>query len=267
MTAPLYLIDLRPDPAALIRFAEDQGIDPRKDEDLGYAAHAWLTALFGQEAPKPFRLLQDRRNLRPPRLLAFSRLGGRQLAERAETWAEQAAEAKRAEHGPESAEYDKARKSVGVAAQARLICPLRDDIPSKAMPERWRAGRRLGFELLACPVSRLGKNEDDVYRRHRRERDELGEAPDSRAEVYRAWLARQLGGAATLLDCRLDGFRNARLLRKAAGNGRRDFLAPQALLGGVLRVEDGAAFTGLLARGVGRHRAFGFGMLLPRPAP
>ena len=33
-----------------------------------------------------------------------------------------------------------------------------------------------------------------------------------------------------------------------------------------LTVTDGAAFTDRLRRGVGRHTAFGFGMLLLRPA-
>ncbi|MEE8524028.1 MAG: type I-E CRISPR-associated protein Cas6/Cse3/CasE [Thermoanaerobaculia bacterium] len=40
---------------------------------------------------------------------------------------------------------------------------------------------------------------------------------------------------------------------------------PDALLTGTLEVTDPDAFATLLARGVGRHRAFGFGMLLLRP--
>jgi CRISPR system Cascade subunit CasE len=40
---------------------------------------------------------------------------------------------------------------------------------------------------------------------------------------------------------------------------------PDAVLEGVLEVVDGEAFAALLRRGVGRHRAFGFGMLLLRP--
>ena len=43
--------------------------------------------------------------------------------------------------------------------------------------------------------------------------------------------------------------------------GRRE-----AVFEGTLEVRDAALFQGLLARGVGRHRAFGFGMLLLRPA-
>ena len=35
---------------------------------------------------------------------------------------------------------------------------------------------------------------------------------------------------------------------------------------GILTITDAAAFSNLLARGVGRHRAYGYGMLLLRPA-
>jgi len=264
---PLYMIELRPDPAALIRFAKDQGINRHADEDLGYAAHAWLAAMFGRDVPKPFRLLQDRRLREPPRLLGFSRLSGDALAERAERWAGEEAERKREQFGRNSDEYMKAVASIRASALAIRVCSLQDGIRAKPMPHKWPAGRRLGFELLDCPISRVGGNEDDVYRRHRRECDASGEVPAERAEVYRGWLARQFGEAATLDDYSLDGFRTLRLLRKAGDAGRRDFLAPQASFSGVFRVKDGEAFQHLLARGVGRHRAFGFGMLLLRPAP
>jgi len=40
---------------------------------------------------------------------------------------------------------------------------------------------------------------------------------------------------------------------------------PDVVLAGQLRVTDPQAFAQLLAKGVGRHRAFGFGLLLLRP--
>jgi CRISPR system Cascade subunit CasE len=40
---------------------------------------------------------------------------------------------------------------------------------------------------------------------------------------------------------------------------------PDAVMRGNLIVSDPAAFAQLLARGIGRHRAYGFGMLLLRP--
>ena len=42
-------------------------------------------------------------------------------------------------------------------------------------------------------------------------------------------------------------------------------MGPDVVMQGRLRVSDPQAFAQLLARGVGRHRAFGFGMLLLRP--
>jgi CRISPR system Cascade subunit CasE len=41
---------------------------------------------------------------------------------------------------------------------------------------------------------------------------------------------------------------------------------PVARITGTLQVETADAFAHLIARGIGRHRAFGFGMLLLRPA-
>lgn len=236
----LYMVELRLEPGALLRFANDQGINRREDEDLGYAAHAWLMAMFGQDAPKPFRLLHDRQGRKPPRLLGFTRKPGAELAEYAQSFA------------PPS------------ALQA---CPPDNGLPSKPMPSTWQTGRRLGFEVLTCPVSRIGQQEEDVYMRHLRETDGREQDRQSREAVYRQWLARQLGDAARLEDFTLDGFGHVRLLRKTKGEGRRDFQRPQALMGGVLQVREGEAFHALLARGIGRHRAFGYGLLLLRPAP
>lgn len=41
---------------------------------------------------------------------------------------------------------------------------------------------------------------------------------------------------------------------------------PDAVLRGELVITDAAKFTELLASGIGRHKAYGYGMLLLRPA-
>ena len=41
---------------------------------------------------------------------------------------------------------------------------------------------------------------------------------------------------------------------------------PDLSVRGELQVQDAAAFDGLLARGLGRHRSFGYGCLLIAPA-
>ena len=48
------------------------------------------------------------------------------------------------------------------------------------------------------------------------------------------------------------------------GNAR--LVRPSAVLEGTLSITDPVEFRQTLARGIGRHRAFGFGMLLLRPA-
>ena len=92
----------------------------------------------------------------------------------------------------------------------------------------------------------------------------------SREAVYRDWLAQQFGIAAELLECHLQEFRLASVIRRAAPASqdlrpKRSVKGPDAVLSGKLQVGDDAAFAQLLRRGVGRHRAFGYGMLLLKP--
>ena len=68
-------------------------------------------------------------------------------------------------------------------------------------------------------------------------------------------------------DVHLAGFQRQQVVRRTQAVGsalRRGCVidGPDALLKGHLRVRDSADFAKLLTRGVGRHRAFGFGMLL-----
>jgi CRISPR system Cascade subunit CasE len=53
------------------------------------------------------------------------------------------------------------------------------------------------------------------------------------------------------------------LLQKGASGQQGG--SPDAVFTGTLVVARPAEFMGLLARGIGRHRAFGYGMLLLRP--
>ncbi len=69
----------------------------------------------------------------------------------------------------------------------------------------------------------------------------------------------------------MDAFCLTRVLRKkiAEVDGKRKVRfvnGPDVIFTGQLQVEHSEAFARLLARGIGRHRAFGFGMLLLKPA-
>ena len=94
-----------------------------------------------------------------------------------------------------------------------------------------------------------------------------GEMKRTREQVYVDWLDKQFerhGGAALDKEVtKLVSFRRTRAVRK---RHRRYSEGPDALMRGELEVTDSGAFGKLLARGVGRHRAYGYGMLLLRPA-
>ncbi|AWN47555.1 type I-E CRISPR-associated protein Cas6/Cse3/CasE [Methylobacterium terrae] len=258
----LILLQMRPALGPLLRWAERRKlVAAHGPDDLGYALHAILAAAFGEHAPKPFVLLDPpRRRERPgadpaPQLLGYTTRDAAALRAHAAAFAE-----------PEVAE------ALGL-----------DGLAAKAMPERFPAGTRLGFRTRIRPTVRRDRDGD---RTRTREKDaylaaldpyEGQPAPFGRGEVYRDWLARHLAaGGAELEGASLDAFRLTRSLRR----GRERHLAqiplpsqkmkgaaghPDATVTGVLIVRDPEAFAALLARGIGRHRAFGFGMLLLRP--
>jgi len=243
MSTALHMIDLHLDARRLIEFAQLQGINRNRDEDLGYATHAWLQAAFGKLAPKPYRLLASPGQA-SMRLLGYCDHPAQELHEQAQAFADPL-----------------------VLAAGNLSRP----IPGKTMPVTWRPGLRMGFEVLACPVTRKDSEEKDVYLR--RIDQASGDQPTlDREVVYGDWLAHQLADGADLDQIKLQGFqlvRQFRRGRRSAANGKRSthgITRPQALIRGELTVTDGEAFSAGLARGIGRHRAFGYGMLLLRPA-
>lgn len=227
----LHLLRIPLQAPPLLRFAVENGI-PQEDETLGYTLHAWLTALFGEAAPKPFRLIERRGEV-----LAYTPHPAAELLERAQAFASPQAWA--------------ALDPTGVM--------------SKPLPAQWRAGTRLRMEVLTCPVARKGDEEKDLYLRAL---DRLGEATPPRGEVYREWFARQWEGVARLEQVELLGMTaRSRLLRRARNGQNRLKVVerPQALFAAKAVVEDGEQFAARLARGIGRHRAFGFGMVLVAP--
>lgn len=224
---------------ALFRFLESQGLNHRGDEDLGYGIHAWLKAAFGELAPKPWRLFWDRN--RPPRILAYSPIGAEELHRRLGDFADPGASA---------------------------VCPKSEDLVSRPMPI-FNAGRCLGLELQCLPVFRKSRSgvEQDIFLQSR----ESSSDRRRRDEVYCQWVQQRLTetGAVDVVDLSLYAFRLVNQLRKTRdAEGIRQssrLVRPQVQVLGELVVRDATAFERLLARGIGRHTAFGYGMLLLRP--
>jgi CRISPR system Cascade subunit CasE len=138
-------------------------------------------------------------------------------------------------------------------------------------------GQQLGFRARVCPIARTrrpGERLPGLDRRGRVKHREIdafihatltaaSDAEIDREVVYMRWLDKELqrNGASSLDKARLVDFRRVFMRRHGGGRIER----PNAVLEGDLTVRDPVAFRALLARGVGRHRAFGFGMLLLRP--
>lgn len=249
-TAPLRMARVTLDGERLFEFARRRGL-ATFNLDTGYAVHAALRELFGDDAPQPFAVetLRDGRGRqRWQPVLGYTRHDAAAL-----------------------------RELAMLKADPWLFEHLVDwtSLATKPMPTTWRAGQSIGFTVRACPVVRTASEhahhkkgrEVDLYLVRCRNNPDA--PPPSREAVYDEWLRAQLARhpGATIDALRIDSFSVEPLSRKAHAEGARKVLKgrPDVTFDGTLTVTDPAAFDALLRRGVGRHRAFGFGMLLLRP--
>jgi CRISPR system Cascade subunit CasE len=245
--------------------------------DLGYLVHALLKRALGNRAPRPFDIQTGTAAGQLP-VIAYGDDDAATLRQRAATSGDAPAQT--------AIDWDKASSKPMplFAAGHRLgfrvrVCPILR--VGKRHP-RFAPGAEVDpyLALIARGVAehaaaRPGVDEAALKR-------EAVDAAPPREAVYGAWLADRIGPAARLADARLVSLRDARLWRRgkpgdgaaAAMHGhQRPSLGSRAAIGrreavfeGNLEVADDALFRQLLARGVGRHRAFGFGMLLLRPS-
>lgn len=241
MPAELRMLRMSFDAGRLYALARRRRL---RDPELGYVLHCQLKELFGDDAPCPFLVGDDRG--RRVTVLAYSARTRDELLEHAARFADP-----------------------GICA----ACDL-EALSEKRMPATWPTGLRCGFEVRAAPIVRLSN--DLAHYRKGAEVDaflvQCARAPGrpvDREAVYRAWLGAELErrGGARLLSAQVKAFQRDRLLRRTQGEDRRvrTLERPDVRFSGCLEVTDGAAFQALLGRGIGRHRAFGFGMLLLRP--
>lgn len=243
---PLYMLRLSLDVARLVELGRGRGLVPHAT-DWGYLVHCQLGELFGERAPAPF--LIERHGRGTLEVLGYCAAPAQQLREHAGQFADPLTHS--------GCDWER--------------------LASKPMPTTWRPGTRLGFRIRACPTVRMSKDDPPRYRKGAEVdaflahcwRQPSPDTPVHRAAVYQEWLARELarGGAARLLHMAMRGFQRERVVRRTQGPQRTTRLQerPEAWLEGALEVQQEAAFHSLLRRGVGRHRAFGFGMILLRP--
>ena len=249
---PLHLIRTPIAMSALVRWAGERGWLRRGGVmafDEGRALHHLVDEMFGPGVLRPFRLLVAPRRV-VGNLYAYSTLGVGQLRAAARTYA--------------------------LPDHLAVVPP--DRLEGKVMPGGWTRGQRLGFDLRVRPVRRLRETvvtprgltisegaEVDAFllealRQHPDNQCGMAGSDRTREAVYLDWLSRRVAPAAELEQgTRLASFQRTRVTR-----GDHAIEGPDATIHGTLTVMLPDAFSELVARGVGRHRAFGYGMLLLR---
>ena len=240
--AGVHMIRADIDLNAFQRWAGSRQMMRRNVFDEGFAMHCLLAEMFGELAPKPFRLIApERQGVTRGTLYGYCRWDADAMGEASQMFSD--------------------------PLQETVLPP--DGIQTKRMPTQWAAGHRLGFETLVRPVARRARKsarpdaEVDVFQREAMLHPPGG-MDRSREEVYADWLSDQLWrhGRAELESAALQTFRRTRAVRSLRG---RPVEGPSALMRGTLRIGDTDKFNLLIERGVGRHRAYGYGMLLLRP--
>ena len=218
-----------------------------KEIDEGYLVHSLFRELWQERAPSPYLLRGSGRQIDA---WGYTKAGAQELREHA--------------------------RSFGDPSSVALL--KLDDLYSRPMP-RFEPGRRLGFHLRACPVSRQGRKRNGESRPLERDVflarvEHVGAGVTvSREEVYRDWLLARLTlerVGARVDSIRVDSFSRERIMRltqRRASEVRRARVLerPDVYFSGDLIVENTRRLQNALKNGVGRHKAFGFGMLLIVP--
>ena len=249
----MYLIHAPLDMRKFNRWAGNRGLIRNGSFDAGYAFHVLLSAMFGKGVLQPFRLFASERRANAA-LYAYADV--------------------------DEAELRGTAAAVAPPDCLEVIDP--DRMRSKHMPSHFERGRRLGFDLRLRPVRRLHRDladpqlgrsltrgaEVDAFRLEVMRRFPSGWADSAaaragvtRQSVYADWLCERLGDAVAVEECRLVAVSRSRAVRGQNGGPE----GPDAVLHGTFAVDDEEVFAGVLRNGVGRHRAYGYGMLLLRP--
>jgi CRISPR system Cascade subunit CasE len=148
--------------------------------------------------------------------------------------------------------------SVQAAVGEAIAVPL----PALSASERYR------FSICLVPTIRVTKAEGRRYG----ERDAFLAKVDAagkdaslkRDDVYRDYLAERLAGA-SIEASRLVQFRLRRFMRPKQDRSVSGRTMPEAVIEGHLRIDEPARLVEAIGAGVGRQRAYGFGMLRLQP--
>lgn len=243
MATAVSIVRMTVDPGALRFYASANRM---LDDDGCYALHHAMRRCWGDLAPQPFHAVLGGPE---PHVVGFV---------------------------PSGTILDAPRDG---DAMALAVFPGAPEI--HAMPHAGMVGDELSFRLRVRPSVRYGREVADAIeaRTGRRppseldvvaaERLRLGDGAEiDPAAACRTWLERRLEGAAELKGfCLLDR-RLQRVVRSSHGRkGLVQVPGWTATMSGTLVVTGEEAFARLVATGVGRHAAFGYGMIMVSHSP
>jgi len=233
-----HLVSFTIDPIALMSLAAARKTIPPSG-DLGYAIHQVLTETFGKAAPKPFHLFEEASCA----LLAYSCYTPEELIGLA------------LQQKPNVLGWELSSAALNFPAMEGAV-----------LPAPWPRGKRYRFTVRTRPVMRTSHAKE---RRLPRECDVFLHAVASkekeawldRQAVYLSWFEKQAANA----GAKIGGVRVTRMTRRQVyRKGAPSLDGPDVTFTGALEISDPEAFDDFVMRGVGRHRAFGYGMLLLR---
>ncbi len=253
-----YLTYLPIDMRKFNRWAGQRGLIRKGIYDQGYAMHVLLCNLFGKNKLQPFRIFASEHQ-RYGSLYAYSEMDASRLAHEANLYAT-----------PDCLSATQSLRG----------------LQSKEMPTNFPTSQKLGFEIRIRPTRRLAQNlsdpksgkcfakgaELDVYVAYvlrqlsghpNSDEDSLKSAGITRYSCYVDWLSERFSDSVDVLknDCRLTSFKRTRCVRGSGPN----IEGPDVIIHGNLKVKEPDSFNHKIRNGLGRHKAYGYGMLLLRP--
>ena len=201
--------------------------------DAGHALHCLLTETLGAAAPRTFRLM-TRRYSNVATLYGYVFQDAGELRQNHQAF----------------------------ASPAQSMAMPDDVIQTKPMPLKWHPGSEVAFDLRCRPLRRDGNKEIDAYRKLI-QRDPS--SSQSRLDAYVGWLDDRMKqrGTASLKHASVEQYQQSQT--RTSVTNATPYL-PETVMRGVVTITDGERFTDTLAQGIGRHRSYGFGMLLIKPA-
>lgn len=243
---PLYMHRLHFDASKIFNFLKNRlKCTTSSSTDLDYALHSILKELFGVNAPQPFYIRGFFGNV--CELLGYNSSDLKTLKDYATMFAD--------------------------PALHELV--IWDDCAEKQMPDNFKKGDQINFEARICPIKRSRNTniQNNKPEGQLREYDAYLSYQDKtldRGLVYGEWMTRILEerGGVKVIKTWMDRYAQKEYSlqrrdqsRKLTSLGSR----PDVTMCGHLEIVDPLAFQNIIRTGFGRHKAFGFGMLLLKP--